>query len=61
VVRFLLPQRIRQRIIASLKNINLAERAPPTPEIREELLDGYREDIRELENLIGRHLSGWLE
>jgi sulfotransferase family protein len=61
VVRFLFPYRIRKRIIASLKNRNLAERAPLTPEIREELLDAYREDISELENLIGRDLSGWLE
>ena len=35
---------------------------PPFPaEIREQLLDSYREDILRLQDLIGRDLSPWLE
>src|ERR671912_401234 len=36
--------------------------APPPidPEVREELIEGYREDILRLQDLIGRDLSTWL-
>jgi hypothetical protein len=35
---------------------------PPFPtEIREQLLDSYREDTLRLQDLIGRDLSPWLE
>ena len=37
-----------------------AEPQPIDPEIRGELIEGYREDILKLEELIGRDLSGWL-
>ena len=30
------------------------------PEVRAELMEGYREDILRLEELIGRDLSAWL-
>jgi hypothetical protein len=33
---------------------------PIDPEIREELMEGYREDILKLQELIGRDLSMWL-
>lgn len=36
-------------------------RYPPfTPELREQLSDYYAEDVRELENMIGRDLGHWL-
>lgn len=34
---------------------------PMSPEIRIELVEGYREDILKLQDLIGRDLSVWLE
>jgi sulfotransferase family protein len=61
LLRPLLPERIRKRIIASLSARNLAERSPLAPEIRSELVEVYREDILKLETLIGRDLSGWLK
>jgi hypothetical protein len=61
LVRPFLPEQIRKRILASLRTLNLAERAPLAPEVRGELVEVYREDILQLEKLIGRDLSGWLE
>lgn len=34
---------------------------PIDPKVRGELIDGYKEDILKLQNLIGRDLSVWLE
>jgi hypothetical protein len=38
----------------------LTEPPPIVPEIREKLIDGYKEDILRLQELIGRDLSAWL-
>lgn len=39
----------------------LAKPPPMDPEIRGELIEGYREDILKLQDLIGRDLSAWLK
>lgn len=57
----LVPERVRKRIIASLSARNLTERPPLSQEIRRGLIEVYREDILKLQNLIGRDLSGWLK
>jgi hypothetical protein len=49
-----------QRLIAWLQTLNLERPGLPT-EIRAGLVDGYREDIHHLEDLIGRDLSHWLQ
>ncbi len=61
VLRPLLPQGLRQRISVSLKSRSLVEAPPLAPEIRRELLEGYRDDILKLEDLIEWDLSGWLD
>jgi hypothetical protein len=38
----------------------LTKPPPIDPEIRRELIEGYKEDIQKLQELIGRDLSGWL-
>jgi len=38
----------------------LAEATPIDPETRRELIEGYREDVLQLQELIGRDLSVWL-
>jgi hypothetical protein len=39
----------------------LTEESPPLdPGVRAELIEGYREDVLKLEELIGRDLSAWL-
>jgi hypothetical protein len=54
-----LPEGLRKRIRANLHNRNLTK-PPMAEDIREELTEAYREDILELQGLIGRDLSGWL-
>jgi hypothetical protein len=61
VLRPLFPQALRQRISASLRSQYLVEAPPLAPEIRRELLKVYRDDILNLENLIERDLSEWLD
>ena len=39
----------------------LTEPPPLDPELREGLIEGYKEDILRLQVLIGRDLSAWLE
>jgi hypothetical protein len=61
VIRPLLPEGLRQRIVESLRTRTLVEAPPLAPEVRRELVEVYRDDILKLEGLIGRDLSGWLE
>lgn len=60
-IKPLLPEEVRWRIVARLKNRNLTEPPPLEPEVREELIEVYRQDILRLEGLIGRDLSAWLK
>jgi hypothetical protein len=57
-----LSEDLRRRVAVSLENRNIAGPPPPLdPNVRKELQDLYREDILNLEKLIGRDLSRWLE
>jgi Sulfotransferase family len=49
-------EKVRQHTASRI----LGEAAPIDPETRRELIEGYREDILKLEELIGRDLSVWL-
>lgn len=58
-----LPKKLRRRMVEgslnTLRNRNLVK--PPFPqEVRQDLIEGYREDISKLETLLGRDLSSWL-
>ena len=60
VVKPLMPEGWRRRTSVKVRNRNLTT-APPMPEsTRRELTDAYRDDVLELQELIGRDLSGWL-
>lgn len=55
-----LPKNLRQRISEPLKKKNLGK--PTLPKrIRQQLVDEYREDILNLQDLIDRDLSNWLK
>jgi hypothetical protein len=54
-----IPEEWGHRVIARLQTGNL-ERPPLPSETRAHLVEGYRDDIRQLEGLIGRDLSHWL-
>ncbi len=61
VLRPLLPKSIRYRIWSYLTNLNQKPSPTLDPQLREELLEFYRQDILELQDLIEMDLSQWLE
>lgn len=56
----LLPTRLR-RVREHIRNKVLDEPPPISAEVREYLVELYREDVLKLQDLIHRDLSGWLE
>lgn len=64
VLRPLVPATLRQHVASNLSSFQrrvLAKPPPVEPNVRRELVQILRADILELQNLIGRDLSGWLE
>ncbi|MEM7756848.1 MAG: sulfotransferase [Cyanobacteria bacterium P01_A01_bin.40] len=57
----LLPAKLRQPITAQINQRNPLKKPPLLPHIRQHLLGLYREDILQLQQLIQRDLSGWLQ
>lgn len=53
-----IPEDWGHRLISFVQPANLA-RPPVSPETRTDLVDGYADDIEQLEGLIGRDLSSW--
>lgn len=63
-LKLYLPARLRWRLSTafdSLKNRNLTEPPSMPAEVRGQLIETYREDVLELQELIGRDLSQWLQ
>ena len=60
LIKPLVPFPIRQRLIRSLHKANLTTPPPLDPQLRRQLTERYRDDIRQLESLIERDLSAWL-
>lgn len=56
----LVPVRLRKRLVAELRNRNLRELPRTSPEVRSWLIESYKEDVLELQELIRRDLSKWL-
>jgi Sulfotransferase family len=64
VLKLYLPAGLRWRlseVVDTLKTRNLTQPAPLPREVRQQLIEVYREDVRNLAGLIDRDLSGWLE
>jgi hypothetical protein len=64
VAKIYLPARLRwrfSRAFDDLKTRNLIEPPPVQSEVRRQLIRVYREDILNVQELIHRDLSGWLE
>jgi sulfotransferase family protein len=62
-LKLYLPVGLRWRLSEAfddLKARNLAQPEPLPREVRQQLVEVYREDVRNLEELIDRDLSGWL-
>jgi Sulfotransferase domain len=60
VARRMLPEELRIRFKAALHNRNLVRTEPMSPEQRRHLIDVYRDDILELQDILHRDLSVWL-
>jgi hypothetical protein len=56
-----LPESWRQRLVNNLRSQNLVKPPQLLPEVREQLIQEYREDVLRLQDLIQRDLSKWLE
>lgn len=62
IARAVLPHKIRYRIKSFVRKFNKTEIAipPMLPSTRERLQQYYREDILQLESMLGRSLGNWL-
>ncbi len=61
ILKPLLPKELRRRVMLILQNRNLDKPPSLPPELRRQLIEVYREDILNLQDLIQRDLSRWLE
>lgn len=57
--RYVLSESVRERILTTMKNVNL-EKPPLAPEVRIRLVDTFRDDVLRLQDLLGRDLAHWL-
>jgi hypothetical protein len=60
ILRPFIPEAVRKRL-RQIKTKEIVKPSPLSPETRKELTKIYREDILELQDLIQRDLSKWLE
>lgn len=61
VAKPLLPKRIRETVKSFVTTSPLSLRRPPmTTKVRRDLVEGYRHDIEQLQDLLDRDLSAWL-
>ena len=56
----LMPTKIRRKIVSRIKRKNLTKPSL-SPEVREQLVDYYRDEMLQLQQLLGRDLSHWLQ
>ncbi|MBE9062318.1 sulfotransferase [cf. Phormidesmis sp. LEGE 11477] len=61
VVKPLLPKQMRKRISRDVHRQNTGDKPAFPPEVRQQLIETYREDILKLQDLLNRDLSGWLK
>ena len=60
IYRALVPERLHSRLAARIETGNL-ERPEMSPDVQQRLTGRYRDSILELQERVGRDLSGWLE
>lgn len=56
-----MPGRAVRFLFGRLAALNLRPRPPLPPTLRRGLIEDYREDVLELQDLLQRDLSHWLE
>jgi len=60
-IKKLIPSLLVQGLREPIRNLVLSKPPPLSPRVRRQLIEVYQEDILELQNLIDRDLSRWLE
>ena len=60
-IRNFIPANIRQPLSAKVYRKNMAQPQHLSPKIKQQLIETYREDILQLQDLLKRDLSSWLE
>ena len=60
-IKSFLPSSLRQSVRAKLMEVNFRNKPPLLPEAREQFIEDYREDILNLQGLIKKDLSKWME
>lgn len=60
VLRRVVPRPVKGRVLGLTDRV-LRREVSLAPEVRRDLVEGYRDDLRELERRTGRDLSAWLE
>ena len=60
ILKPLFPQQLRRGIAENVIKQNLGAKPSLAPEVRQELIDIYREDILKLQELLNRDLASWL-
>jgi len=58
--RHLIPENWRWKVTNHIRELNLKKQGMPQ-DVKAELIELYREDIQNLEKLLDRDLSNWLE
>lgn len=61
MIKPLLPKSLRRKMVSKVKQQNLGKKPTLLPETRRHLIELYREDILQVQDLINRDLSGWLK
>ena len=60
-IKPLLPEQMRKRISRDVHRKNTGDKPTFPLEVRQQLIDTYREDTLKLQGLLGRDLSNWLK
>ena len=59
-LRYKIVKGLRQKNLTASSNVDPSKRPTLTPEVRQQLINDYREDIVRLQDLLQRDLSHWL-
>ena len=61
IYQLLVPNKLRKKLTAQLTNLNPAIKPQISPELRQEMIPLFHENILKLQHLIQKDLSGWLK
>ena len=60
MARSILPRGLRKNIYSTLQQGNTGDKTQINPQLKQGLIDTYRDDVMQLQDLLGRDLTHWL-